>query len=52
MEGELEYTCNGTAVTNFKAFARRRPTSTNPKLSNSNKNLILGPRLALDTKTD
>jgi hypothetical protein len=31
---------------------RERPTSTNPLLSDSNKNLVLVPRWVFDTKTD
>jgi hypothetical protein len=31
---------------------RECPTSTNPQLSDSNKNLIMSPRWVLDTKTD
>jgi hypothetical protein len=30
---------------------RGHPTSTNPQLSNSKKNLVLGPKRGLDTKT-
>jgi hypothetical protein len=31
---------------------RRCPTSTNPQLSDSNKNLVLGPRWRFDTEID
>jgi hypothetical protein len=31
---------------------RGRPTSTNPQLSDSIKNLVVSPRWVLDTKTD
>jgi hypothetical protein len=31
---------------------RRRPTSTNPQLSDSNKDLVLSPRWVLYSKTD
>jgi hypothetical protein len=31
--------------------SERRPTSTKPQLSDSNKNLVISPRWVLDTKT-
>jgi hypothetical protein len=39
-------------TTGMSSHQRGRPTSANPQLSDSNKNLILGPRLVLDTKRD
>jgi hypothetical protein len=39
-------------TTDPSSIQRRRPTSTKPKLSDSNKNLALGPRWVLDTKID
>jgi hypothetical protein len=39
-------------MTDPSSRQRWRPTSTNPQLPVSNKNLVLGPRWVLDTKTD
>jgi hypothetical protein len=45
---------NGCAGEDQQHFSRHRerPTSTNPQLSDSNKNLVVSPRWVLDTKTD
>jgi hypothetical protein len=39
-------------MTDLFSRQRERPTSTNPQLSESNKNLVVSPRWVLYSKTD
>jgi hypothetical protein len=41
-----------TGYERIREWQRGRPTSTNPQLSDSNKNLVLGPQMGPATKTD
>jgi hypothetical protein len=54
---ELEIDFAGECSRNFKRqtgplVTEGAPTSTNPKLSDSNRNLVLDPKMGLNTKTD
>jgi hypothetical protein len=49
---ENDFACEGQQTEDPSPRQSGRPSSTNPQLSDSNINLILGPRWVLDTKTD